>query len=164
MTYTPFFNEMRSLTPKPLHTTETIAVSTVNASLEQNSNVIIVLSTTGQSARMIAKYRPKASILIVTRDESLARQSHLWKGCVPILYTKPPSVSASSSTLPESPTPKQLGTKELEVWQGDVDDRIHYGIEEAKKIGLCVSGEPIICVQGWRPGQGKTNCLRILHA
>jgi pyruvate kinase len=46
-THSPFFNELKGLTPKPLRTTETVAVSAVNASLEEGANLIIVLSTTG---------------------------------------------------------------------------------------------------------------------
>ena len=43
--YVNAFNELRSLTPRPVPTTETCAMAAVSASLEQNAGAILVLST-----------------------------------------------------------------------------------------------------------------------
>jgi pyruvate kinase len=51
----PFFNELKGLTPKPLPTTETVAVAAVNASLEEGSKVIIVLSTSGLNSHKLIR-------------------------------------------------------------------------------------------------------------
>jgi pyruvate kinase len=55
--YTPYFNELRALTPKPTANTETVASSAVNASIEHQASAIIVLTTSGNSARLVAKYQ-----------------------------------------------------------------------------------------------------------
>lgn len=64
--YPPLFNELRSLTQRPTATTETVAMAAVAAALEQNAGAILVMSTSGNSARLISKYRP--SCPIITRE------------------------------------------------------------------------------------------------
>jgi pyruvate kinase len=43
--YPPLFNELRALADRPTATTETVAISAVAASLEQNAGAILVMST-----------------------------------------------------------------------------------------------------------------------
>lgn len=61
--YPPLYDELRLTTPRPTETTETVAVAAVGASLEQNASAIIVLSTSGNTARLISKYRPNVPII-----------------------------------------------------------------------------------------------------
>lgn len=70
--YPPLFNELRSLTQRPTATTETVAMAAVAASLEQNAGAILVMSTSGNTARLISKYRPSCPILTRARPRSLA--------------------------------------------------------------------------------------------
>lgn len=85
--YPPLFNELRDLTPRPTKTTETVASSAVSAAHEQAAGAIIVLTTSGTTARMVSKYRPKCPIICLTRNASTARQVHLHRGCYPFHYT-----------------------------------------------------------------------------
>lgn len=65
ISYAPLFNELRSLTARPTETSETCAIAAVSASLEQKARAIIVLSTSGYTARLISKYRPSCPVLMV---------------------------------------------------------------------------------------------------
>jgi len=49
-------------------------------------------------------------------------------------------------------------------WQEDVDRRLKWGIMNALKLGILKTGDPVVCVQGWRGGMGHTNTLRIVEA
>ena len=60
---------------------------------------------------MLARYRPRAPILAVTRCEMAARQAHLYRGIYPILYTKPAH----------------------DVWAEDVDQRVNFALEMGKR-------------------------------
>lgn len=62
--YPPLFNELRALVKRPTHTTETAAISAVSATIEQDAGAIIVMSTSGETARLISKYRPSVPILV----------------------------------------------------------------------------------------------------
>jgi pyruvate kinase len=79
----PLFADLRNLTPRPTDTAETLAIAAVSAANEQNAGAILVLSTSGNTARLVSKYRPEVPILTVTRNEQTARQIHLHRGCYP---------------------------------------------------------------------------------
>jgi pyruvate kinase len=141
--YPPLFNELRSLTKRPTATTETVAMAAVAAALEQNAGAIIVMSTSGNTARLISKFRPSCPILTLTRNEQTARQIHLHRGCYPFHY---------SEARPSSD----------EGWQTDVDNRIRYGLSQALALGIIKRGDTIVAVQGWRSGGNNTNTMRVL--
>lgn len=61
--YPPLFDELRSSAVRPTQTAETVAMAAVAAASEQNADAILVLSTSGNSARLISKYRPGVPIL-----------------------------------------------------------------------------------------------------
>jgi pyruvate kinase len=63
ISYVPLFNEMRSLTQVPTDTSETVAMAAVSASLEQQAGAILLMSTSGNTARLVSKYRPRCPIL-----------------------------------------------------------------------------------------------------
>lgn len=140
--YPPLFNELRSLTPWPTDTTETIACAAVSAAAEQNAGAILVLTKSGHTARLASKYRPSQPIVVVTRNEETARQSHLHRGVFPFIYRK--------DILPD--------------WRDDVEARIRWGIAQSKKSGLIKSNDSVVIVQGWKGGLGNTNTIRILIA
>ncbi|KAL7007400.1 Pyruvate kinase [Cystobasidiomycetes sp. EMM_F5] len=141
--YPPLFNELRTLTQRPTATTETVAMAAVAASLEQNAGAILVMSTSGNSARLISKYRPSCPILTITRNDVTARQIHLHRGCYPFHYT-------------------EARPKSDEGWQTDVDNRIRFGLRKALILGVVQRGDTIIAVQGWRSGGNNTNTMRVL--
>lgn len=64
LSYQALFNEMRGLTRVPTNTSETIALVAVSASLEQKAGAILLMSTSGQTARLVSKYRPQCPILM----------------------------------------------------------------------------------------------------
>ncbi|KAI1320627.1 Pyruvate kinase [Mortierella claussenii] len=140
--YPPLFNEIRDLTPRPTKTTETVASSAVSAAHEQAAGAIIVLTTSGATARLVSKYRPKCPIICMTRNASTARQVHLHRGCYPYHY----EVERGSD------------------WQEDVDARLKYGMKKSIEEGLLKKGDVVVMIQGWKGGLGNTNTLRVLHA
>jgi hypothetical protein len=61
--YPPLYDELRHLTPLPTDTVETVAIAAVAAAAEQGACAIVVLSTSGNTARLVAKYRPNVPII-----------------------------------------------------------------------------------------------------
>lgn len=61
--YPPLFDEIRDSTARPTETAETVAMAAVAAASEQNAAAILVLSTSGNSARLISKFKPSVPIL-----------------------------------------------------------------------------------------------------
>jgi len=141
--YPVLHEELRRSTSRPTETVETIAMSAVAASFEQDASAILVLSTSGNTARLISKYRPSCPIITVTRNEQTARQIHLHRGVYPFHYPEPRGIDKSQ-------------------WQTDVDNRIRWGLRNALKLQIIKPGTTVIAVQGWKGGLGHTNTLRIL--
>jgi len=141
--YPPLYDELRATTSRPSDTIQTVAMAAVGAAIEQGAGAILVLSTSGNTARLISKFRPNVPIVTVTRNQQTARQIHLHRGCYPFWYPEPRGVPASQ-------------------WQIDVDNRIRFGLKSALRLKLLKPGSTVIAVQGWKQGSFHTNTMRIL--
>ena len=64
--YPPLYDELRNSSKSPTETVETVAMAAVAAAFEQNASAILVLSTSGNTARLISKYRPNVPIITGT--------------------------------------------------------------------------------------------------
>ena len=64
--------------------TEAISQSVANAALDLDVKAIITPTESGYTARMVSKYRPKAPIIAVTRNEDVKRRLCLVWGVVPV--------------------------------------------------------------------------------
>ncbi|KAI0842419.1 pyruvate kinase [Hypoxylon sp. FL0890] len=144
--YVSHYEEMVSLTKRPTSVVEACAMAAVRASLDLNAGAIIVLSTSGDSARLLSKYRPVCPIFMVTRNPSASRFAHLYRGVYPFLFNE------------AKPDYDHVN------WQEDVDRRIKWAVEKALELGLLNKTDNIVVVQGWRGGMGNTNTQRIVKA
>lgn len=61
--YPPLYDELRQTTSRPTQTVETVSMAAVGAAQEQNAGAILVLSTSGNTARLISKFRPNVPII-----------------------------------------------------------------------------------------------------
>ncbi|KAF4494492.1 pyruvate kinase [Fusarium agapanthi] len=144
--YVSHFEEMCTLVKRPVSTVESCAMAAVRASLDLGAGGIIVLSTSGESARMLSKYRPVCPIFMVTRSPTTSRFAHLYRGVYPFLFpeTKPDFTQVN--------------------WQEDVDRRIKWAVNNALQLNVLTAGDTVVVVQGWKGGMGNTNTLRIVKA
>jgi pyruvate kinase len=144
--YVSHFEELCTLVKRPVSIAESCAMAAVRASLDLNASAIFVLSTSGESARLISKYRPVSPIIMITRNASASRYAHLYRGVYPFLF---PEAKPDFNKV---------------NWQEDVDRRIKWGLTHAIGLGILNEGETVVVVQGWKGGMGNTNTLRIVKA
>jgi pyruvate kinase len=144
--YVSHYEEMCTLIKRPVNPVESCAMAAVRASLDLNAGGIIVLSTSGESARLISKYRPVCPIFMVTRSPTTSRFSHLYRGVYPFLFPE------------EKPNFNEVN------WQEDVDKRIKWAVNHALELKVLTAGDTLVVVQGWKGGMGNTNTLRIVKA
>lgn len=137
--YLPNYDDIRNCTPKPTSTTETVAASSVAAVFEQKAKAIIVLSTSGNTARLVSKYRPNCPIILVTRDPRTARSCHLNRGVFPFVFNEKPAGD----------------------WTSDVEARVNFGIQKGAELGVLKKGDTYVSIQGFKPGVGHSNTLQV---
>nr|QIL87619.1 pyruvate kinase [Strongylocentrotus intermedius] len=139
------FEELTREVDMPTSAGLTVAIAAVEASYKCLAGAIIVLTKTGRSAHMISRFRPLAPILAVTRDQVIARQIHLHRGCFPLLYPYPAEEKGCN-------------------WSEDIDNRVKFAVEIGKGRKFFEDNTPVIVVTGWRSGAGFTNTMRIIYA
>lgn len=114
---------------------ESVASSAVKTAFDVKAKFIVVLTETGNTARMIAKYRPSMPILTMTTSADVARQCQGYMN------------SCHSEVIPT-----MVGTETI----------ILAAIDTGMKLGWCAKGDAIVCVHGSAEGTpGSTNLLRV---
>lgn len=69
----------------PFSDVEVISRSTVKTAEEIDAKLIIVLTETGETARMVAKQRPHVPVMCFTANQKVSRQLQLSRGLLPII-------------------------------------------------------------------------------
>eukprot|EP00595_Chromulina_sp_UTEXLB2642_P000215 CAMPEP_0196761142 /NCGR_PEP_ID=MMETSP1095-20130614/274_1 /TAXON_ID=96789 ORGANISM="Chromulina nebulosa, Strain UTEXLB2642" /NCGR_SAMPLE_ID=MMETSP1095 /ASSEMBLY_ACC=CAM_ASM_000446 /LENGTH=316 /DNA_ID=CAMNT_0042110295 /DNA_START=560 /DNA_END=1511 /DNA_ORIENTATION=+ len=105
---------------------ESIASSAVKTSFDVKADLILVLTTSGNTARLVSKYRPSAPIIAVTTSLSVANQIH------GLLKNATATVVSSSLTLDES---------------------VNAGIEFGKSKGVIKSGSSVVLFMAVKDSQ-----------
>ncbi|XP_049772418.1 pyruvate kinase-like [Schistocerca cancellata] len=122
----------------PMHAT---ALGAVEMARLSKAAMIVVLTVSGRSAHLVARYRPRCPIVTITRYAQVARQANLYRGIIPLIYQAQPK----------------------EDWIEDQNDRIDFAIDFGKQRGFVEEGSAVVIVAGWRPGSGYTNTLRLKY-
>lgn len=135
------FEELRRLTPLSSDPTEVTAIGAVESSFKCCAGAIIVITTSGRSAHLLSRYRPRCPIIAVTRNAQVARQSQLLRGVFPAVFSAPPT----------------------DVWADDVDNRVTFAMDIGKARAFFKPGDLVIVVTGWSPGSGHTNIMRAVR-
>merc|ERR1712066_656564 len=121
--YSSLYQSLRQVTMQKYKTVtgvESVCSSAVKATIDANCPLIVVLTETGHTARIIAKYRPSAPVLAITASDTTSRQLQCVRGVVPML------------------TASFVGT----------DSVIAKGIAKAKADGLVKAGDSVVAVHG----------------
>lgn len=138
-----FFDEIRRALPTPMDNYYTIAASAVEASMRIRASAIICVTTSGRTCQVMSMFRPRCPIFGVTRDPRVARQLHLYRAVLPILY----------EIVERDPN-----------WMHDVDNRVRACMHAGKARGIIRDGDAVIVITGWAKGSGFTNTMRVVYA
>ncbi|KAE9272369.1 hypothetical protein PF008_g30119, partial [Phytophthora fragariae] len=121
----------------PMQTAEAVASSAVKTAIDINAKMLVVLTETGNTARLVAKYRPQMPVLVLTALEQTARQTEGFvKGVV----------SRCVGSM--------IGT----------DSILYRATETGKDLGWLKTGDAVVAVHGIQEAKsGSTNLLKVLY-
>ena len=115
--------------------TESISHATVQISQELEADAIMPITESGYTARLIAKYRPKAEVIAVSPKESTLRRMTLYWSIKPLLG---------------------------EDCKG-TDEMIESSIKRALAKGVVQEGESVVVSAGMNVGKvGSTNLIKVI--
>jgi len=114
---------------------EVVGSYAVRAANDLGASILIILTESGTTGRLVAKYRPRVPIICVTDNICTANFLLLTRAVLPLLVTS------------------MVGSDQL----------IQLAMDYAKKIGVAKSGNVAIIVQGTLEGNpGNSNVLKVL--
>jgi len=120
---------------KKLPAVESVCCAAVEAAADCSAKLIVCLTETGTTARLLAKYRPEATILAITASESTSRQLNCTRGVWSAL------------------TASFVGT----------DSVISKAIDLAKTEGVVEKGDVIVALHGQKEEcPGASNLMKVL--
>jgi len=114
--------------------TNAISHATVTTAMDLRAKAILTVTKTGQTARMISKYRPQCPIISGATDEQTCRQMNLSWGVSPILLEE----------------------------QSDSDALFDHAVHCAQAAGLVQDGDLVVITAGVPLGiSGTTNMMKV---
>ncbi|CAJ1365288.1 unnamed protein product, partial [Effrenium voratum] len=120
----------KSMTP-----VESVCSAAVKTVVDSGCKLIVALTETGATAKLISKYRPLCPILAITASPNTQRHLLANRGVIPIL------------------TATFLGT----------DSVITKAINKAKETGVVKTGDSVVAVHGQKEGfPGQSNLLKVV--
>lgn len=121
----------------PLGSSEATAAAVVDAAASHEAALIITLTLSGTSPRLLSKYRPRCPIMVLASEAHVGASLNLHRGCVPFAY-------------PFEHEPR------------DEEKRFAYAIKLAKSAGLLHSGDSVVLAHGTNSGKASLTSFRMV--
>jgi len=131
--------DMEAVAQLPLDPSDSVAKAVVECATCSEAALIVTLTRTGTSARLISKHRPRCPIMVLASDAHIGAACNLHRGCMP--YLCPP---------------------ELASVDGDEESKLIFAIELALKHGLVASGDKVVLANGIKSGQTSLTNFRMV--
>jgi len=133
-----FVLDMEQVDPLPLAGSEAVAKAIVEAATTSEAVLIVTLTRTGTSPRLISKYRPRCPILVLSSDTHVGAACNLHRGCIPFYY------------------PEAAGDDDKsDLGEDDQLTRMVYALHIGKATGLCKSGDRVLLAHGMKSGKSS---------
>uniref|UniRef100_A0A2A4J6V0 Pyruvate kinase n=1 Tax=Heliothis virescens TaxID=7102 RepID=A0A2A4J6V0_HELVI len=143
MTWHPYIYGNTELMESPLdEPTKAISINATELAMRARAVVIICLTNSGRTAKLIAHARPHCPVIAVTRACHTARQLRFWRGVRAMHYFEVAKT----------------------VWTAEVEARVHAALDYCKAKRLLRAGDAYVLVTGSRRGVGYCDSVRLLYA
>ncbi|XP_013133806.1 PREDICTED: pyruvate kinase-like isoform X2 [Papilio polytes] len=133
------FELMQSPLEEP---TKAICVGAVELALRSQAVIIICLTNSGRTARILSHVKPPCPIIAVTRTCHTSRQLRFFKGIRTIHYFEEAKAA----------------------WDSEVENRVRAALDYCKIKRLVEAGDAYVVVAGSRRNVGYCDSVRLLYA
>ncbi|XP_050527313.1 pyruvate kinase-like isoform X2 [Daktulosphaira vitifoliae] len=157
------FNELNHKSKPKIDPAQAISIGCVEVSLKCNATAIIVISTSGLSARNIARYRPRCPIIAITKLSKASRKLSVWRNLTIIRYLSKKINCLRNKKFKCSVICEFLHSSNETNWSTDIEIRTNFAINFGKKKGILKNGDLILLMCGNKQGIGFTNTMKILY-
>jgi pyruvate kinase len=129
------YGYLQKINPNPANVvTEAVGQASVSMAKSLKAAVIVSLTESGLTSRLVSKHRPDCPILAITSQELVARKLSLNWGVIPILYQGEPSDDA----------------------------RVEFAINAIKELNYAGNGDTLIITAGHHQLAGGTDMIRVI--
>eukprot|EP01098_Paradermamoeba_levis_P005120 TRINITY_DN2174_c0_g1_i1.p1 TRINITY_DN2174_c0_g1~~TRINITY_DN2174_c0_g1_i1.p1 ORF type:complete len:560 (-),score=146.13 TRINITY_DN2174_c0_g1_i1:23-1486(-) len=134
LNYRKLYKNIRYNVAPPISVPESIASSAVKSCWDLKLPLIIALTESGRTPRLISKYRPHSPTLCVTSSARVARQTLLSRGIYPCVV---PSMKGTTGVIQKA-------------------------LEYSEQAGFVLPGDAVIVTSGFLEGiSGSTNIMKV---
>ena len=128
----------------PLNPSESIAKAAVEAANNREAVLMITLTYSGTSARLLAKFRPRCPIVVLTKNASAGAACNLHRGVMPYLCP-----------LDDADLEGEDNADWIESW-------LQWAIAKKKAENMISEGDSIVLVHGWKTGEQSLSTYRVI--
>jgi pyruvate kinase len=133
--YRDLYVKIRDKVVPPVQVPDSIASSSVKTQWDVGAHLIVCLTETGNTARLVSKYRPGVPIVACSSNDKVVRQLMVSRGVLPLLVDS------------------MRGT----------DHVIEFAFAYASRLGLIHDGDLVVVMSGQIEMQtGSTNMMRVV--
>lgn len=133
--YPALFKAIHDAVPRPVSVQEAVCCAAVETAEDIKASLILALTETGLTAKLIAKYRPFQLVLGLSASESTIRHLQVHRG---------------------------IRAMQVPSFQG-TDNVIRSALLEAKELGLVEAGQTVVAVHGIQEEvAGGTNLMKVV--
>ncbi|XP_060866433.1 pyruvate kinase-like [Metopolophium dirhodum] len=134
------FTELNKKSKPKIDPAEAISIGCVEVSFKCHAAAIIVITTSGLSARFIARYRPRCPVLAIVRHGKSARKLSVWRNVIALQYIDPIE----------------------NVWK-DIENRTRFAMDFGKRKGILHQGDLVLHMSCSKQNVGFANTMSVFY-
>ncbi|KAL4142261.1 hypothetical protein QTP88_004755 [Uroleucon formosanum] len=134
------FTELNKKSKPKIDPAQAISIGCVEVSFKCHAAAIIVITTSGLSARFIARYRPRCPVLAIVRHGKSARKLSVWRNVIALQYIDPIE----------------------NIWK-DIENRTRFAMDFGKRKGILHQGDLVLHMSCSKQNVGFANTMSVFY-
>ncbi|XP_025198002.1 pyruvate kinase-like [Melanaphis sacchari] len=135
------FTELNKKSKPKIDPAHAISIGCVEVSLKCHAAAIIVITMSGLSARLVARYRPRCPVLAIVRHGNSARRLSVWRNIIALQYIDPIE----------------------NIWSKEIENRTRFAMDFGKRKGILNQGDLVLHMSCSKENTGFANTMSVFY-